>query len=167
VLIDDVSIEDVNIHLWRQMIGYVPQELTLFNDTILANVTMKDPNLGELEASDALTAAGALEFVTALPDGLQTVVGERGAQLSGGQRQRISLARALVRKPALLVLDEPTASLDPATEQAICQTLLGLRQETTILAITHQRTLVDVADLVLPLREGQIVPFVDKTIDPR
>ncbi len=156
VLIDDAPIEEVDLRAWRQMIGYVPQELTLFNDTIFANVTMKDPAIGEAEAQEALVHAGAWDFISAMPDGMATMVGERGAQLSGGQRQRISLARALARKPALLVLDEPTASLDPATERAICETLVSLRGRTTILAITHQQALASAADVVYPLLGGRI-----------
>lgn len=157
VLIDGVPLSSLDIEKWRRMIGYVPQELSLFNDSILANVTLGNSAISREAATEALRMAGALEFVQQLPQGLDTSVGERGAQLSGGQRQRISLARALVRRPALLVLDEPTTALDPATEEAFCRTLrdlLGL----TILVISHQPAIVGVADKVYRITDGRIAP---------
>ena len=106
------------------MLGYTPQETVLFHDSVLANVTLEDPT--HRDAVDkALRLAGAWEFVAALPQGVDTVVGERGGKLSGGQRQRIALARALVRKPGMLILDEVTAGLDPETEAEIVRTVQG------------------------------------------
>jgi len=104
----------------------------------------------------ALKAAGAWNFISEMPEGVQTVVGERGAKLSGGQRQRIAIARALVHRPQLLILDEATSALDPATEAAICQTLKELRGQLTILAISHQSALVEVADRVYQITAGDI-----------
>jgi ATP-binding cassette subfamily C protein len=105
-----------------------------------------------------LRAAGAWEFVSALPKGVNSVVGERGHKLSGGQRQRIAIARALVHRPKLLILDEATTALDPANERAICKTLEQLRGGLTILAISHQPAVLEVADLAYRLKNGKAVP---------
>jgi len=136
------------------MIGYVPQETVLLHDSVRNNVTLGDPELTEADAVAALTAAGIWDLVRDLPEGLDTVVGERGGKLSGGQRQRVAIARALVHRPRLLILDEATSALDPETEAAICRTLENLRGELTIVAISHQSPLVDVADRVYRIGEG-------------
>ncbi len=156
VFIDDVPMKDVDITAWQQGIGYVPQEMFLLNETIFANVALGDDSFSEQDVIDALKSAGAWEFVSQLPGGLQSRVGERGAMLSGGQRQRVALARALVTKPALLVLDEVTTALDPVTEAAICDTLRELRRETTILAISHQSAMVRAADTVIQMEHGVV-----------
>ncbi|HYQ91372.1 MAG TPA: ABC transporter ATP-binding protein [Candidatus Competibacteraceae bacterium] len=154
VFIDDVALAQIDLKAWRRLIGYVPQETMLFHDTVLNNVTLGDPELGEADAAYALKAAGAWEFVTRLEQGLYTDVGERGSKLSGGQRQRIMIARALAHRPRLLILDEATSALDPETAQEICDTLCSLRGELTILAISHQAALVDSADQVYRLQDG-------------
>lgn len=151
ILIDGVELSEIDIHGWRTMIGYVPQELVLLHDSILHNITLGDPSIGRAEVFDALEKAGALEFLTELPEGVDTVVGERGARLSGGQRQRLSIARALVRKPTLLVLDEATSALDPRTASGIAESLRALRSQLTILAISHQQDLVEHADKILTI----------------
>ncbi|HYQ93072.1 MAG TPA: ATP-binding cassette domain-containing protein, partial [Candidatus Competibacteraceae bacterium] len=154
VFIDDVALAQIDVKAWRRLIGYVPQETMLFHDTVLNNVTLGDPELGEADAVYALKAAGAWEFVTRLEQSLYTDVGERGSKLSGGQRQRIMIARALAHRPRLLILDEATSALDPETAQEICDTLCSLRGELTILAISHQAALVDSADQVYRLQDG-------------
>ena len=156
ILIDEVPLGEIDIHAWRRQIGYVPQDTVLLHDTILANITLGDSSLTEEDAREALRAAGALEFVTALPDGLHTVVGERGSKLSGGQRQRIAIARALAHRPALLILDEATSALDPESEQAICRTLENLSGQVTMLAISHQPAMVEVADRIYRLHSGGV-----------
>lgn len=158
VLLDGVPLEECNLDEWRRMIGYVPQEPLLLHDTVLHNITLGDPGLTAADAEGALRAAGAWEFVAALPEGILTVVGERGSRLSGGQRQRVSIARALVRGPRLLILDEATSALDPASEAAVCETLAGLRGSVTILAVSHQAALGAVADRVLRLENGELLP---------
>ncbi len=161
ISVDGVPLAELDQACWRGGIGYVPQELILFHDSVFANVTLGDPAVSEDDVRQALTAAGAWGFVSALPDGMYTVAGERGARFSGGQRQRISLARALVRKPMLLILDEPTTALDPETERAICETLRTLSQTTTILGISHQRAVVEVATRAYRL-EGGIVERIER-----
>ncbi len=133
------------------MIGYVPQDTVLFHDTVLSNVAMGNRDVTASDVETALKAAGAWDFVCELPQGIHTTVGERGAMLSGGQRQRIAIARGLVRKPKLLILDEVTSALDPETEKAICATLQQLKGSMTILAISHQQALVLIADHVYML----------------
>ena len=136
------------------MIGYVPQETFLFHDTVMANVTIGEPGISRAEAETALRRAGAWDFVAALPDGMDTVVGERGARLSGGQRQRIAIARALVRDPALLILDEATTALDPETEAGIVATVQRLTGKLTVLSISHQPAMQGAADIVYQLDNG-------------
>ena len=154
--VDGTSLADVDTLAWRQRLGYVPQDTLLFNDTLMANVTLGDPNLTEQDAIAALRQAGAELFVAQLPQGLMTPLGERAQRLSGGQRQRIALARALVRRPQLLILDEPTTALDPATEVELCETLHTLARSTTIFAVSHQSALARAADRIYRISEGHI-----------
>ena len=156
VLIDDVPLAKVKMKSWRRMIGYIPQETILLHDTVLNNITLGDPDLSEADAQEALRAAGAWGFVNSMPQAMQSIVGERGGKLSGGQRQRISIARALVHKPKLLILDEATSGLDPESEAAVCDTLQQLRGKLTILAISHQSALVKIADEAYRIRDGKI-----------
>lgn len=153
VFIDGVPLTRVDVRAWRAMIGYVPQEMFLLHDTVAVNITLGDPALGPAEVEWALRKASAWEFVAQLPKGIHTVVGERGSLLSGGQRQRIAIARALVHRPSLLILDEVTASLDPGTEAEIWQVAAKLRGETTVLAISHQPLLAEVADCVYRIED--------------
>jgi ATP-binding cassette subfamily C protein len=157
VLIDGRPLQDFVLRKWRGMIGYVPQELVLFHDSIFSNIAMGDPKIGEPEVRNALKAAGALDFVESMAEGLYTPVGEKGAKMSGGQRQRIALARALVTRPRLLILDEVTSALDPETERAIVGNILALRGESTVISITHRAAFLDIADNIYELSEGRVV----------
>ena len=140
VLVDGVHLSDLDLNGWRRTIGYIPQEVLLFNDTVRHNVTLFEDDINDEAVMDALEAAGAAEFVAESPQGLDTIVGERGNRLSGGQRQRISIARALLHKPRLLILDEATTGLDQETEWAICTHVRALCETTglTVLAVSHQ-----------------------------
>jgi ATP-binding cassette subfamily C protein len=157
VLIDNRPLHEFVLREWRTMIGYVPQELVLFHDSVFSNIALGDPEIGEAEVRAALKAAGALEFVENMAEGLHTQVGEKGTKVSGGQRQRIALARALVTRPRILILDEVTSALDPETERAIVENILALRGEATIIAITHRPALLEIADQIYELAEGRIV----------
>ena len=157
VMIDNQNINSINIEKWREKIGYVPQEITLFNDTIKHNITMGDESISDENIISSLIHAGAYDFVSELPEKLMTVVGEHGGRLSGGQRQRLAIARALVKNPELLILDESTSALDSKTENEIIQTLLKLKGKTTIIAISHQPNIQKVADKVYFLEDGIVV----------
>jgi ATP-binding cassette subfamily C protein len=156
LLVDGHHLADLDLYSWRQSIGYVPQEMLLLHDTIYRNVSLGDPKISRAQAEEALRAAGIWDVVADLPDGLDTIVGERGSRFSGGERQRISIARALARQPSVLLLDEITASLDEATELAVCATLRRLAGKMTIIAVSHQRTLARVSDRVLRLENGRL-----------
>jgi ATP-binding cassette subfamily C protein len=156
VLIDGTPLPELDLRCWRHMIGYVPQDTILLHDSIFINVTLGEPSLTFEDVEYALKSSGAWDFVSEMTDGVHTTVGERGAKLSGGQRQRIAIARALIHRPQLLILDEATSALDPKTEAAICQTLKELSGQLTILAISHQAALVDVADRVFQISDGYI-----------
>jgi ATP-binding cassette subfamily C protein len=154
IRIDGVPFDTIDLRAWRRMVGYVPQETVLLHDTVLHNVTLGDPAISQAQARAALEKAGAWDFVRALPDGLGTVVGERGGRLSGGQRQRIAIARALIDAPRLLILDEATSALDGESEAEIIATLRALKHDLTILAITHNESLANAADVVHRLEVG-------------
>jgi ATP-binding cassette subfamily C protein len=156
VYLDNIPLTHIDLTQWRRQLGYVPQEQLLLHDSILTNVTLGDPQLTAADAEHALKEANAWEFVSALPDGMHSNVGERGTKLSGGQRQRIMIARALAHRPSVLILDEPTSALDPASEALISETLRRLCADYTILAISHQPALAKSADVVYRLQHGQL-----------
>ncbi|MFN4142840.1 ABC transporter ATP-binding protein [Aestuariivirga sp.] len=158
ILLGSVPLSKVDLWAWRRKIGYVPQELTLFHASIRDNVTLLDPHISEEEVWEALELAGAAPFVRQMPHGLETGVGEMGSRLSGGERQRVSLARALVTRPALLILDEVTSALDPVTEAQVLANIRSLRGRYTILTISHRPAWSLVADRVYDIRGGKAVP---------
>jgi ATP-binding cassette subfamily C protein len=161
VWIDDMPMAQVDLQSWRRMIGYVPQDTILLHDSIFMNVSLGDPKISVSDVEEALRKAEVWEFVDNMPDRMRRIVGERGSKLSGGQRQRIAIARALVHKPKLLILDEATTALDPENEAAICETLRRLRGELTILAISHQSAILDVADRAYRMEDGKAILVPD------
>jgi ATP-binding cassette subfamily C protein len=154
ILVDDVPLSRIDRRAWRQEIGYVPQDPVLLHASVRENLTFGDPAVEEEAILRALAIAEAQDFVRQLPEGLETVVGERGAALSGGQRQRLALARALVRRPRLLVLDEVTSALDAGTEKRICDNLVAMPDRPTILAVTHRPAWLAIADRIVEIGEG-------------
>lgn len=156
ILADEIPLDQIDLTDWRRQIGYVPQDMKLFNDTILQNVTLGEESFGRSDVERALRAAGAWEFVQGFPDGMDRQVGEAGAQLSGGQRQRIAIARALIGNPRLLILDEATTALDPETEQMICESLLRLRGQVTMVAISHQPAIREVSSRSYMVAGGRV-----------
>jgi ATP-binding cassette, subfamily C, bacterial len=137
------------------MLGYVPQELVLLHDTVRANITLLDTSISETQFNNALKLSGVDVFLSQLPDGLETDVGEFGGKLSGGQRQRIAIARALAKDPKVLILDEVTSALDPETEAAIVSNILALRGRYTIIAITHRPAWTRIADRTYLVDKGR------------
>ncbi|CAN5307318.1 ABC transporter ATP-binding protein [soil metagenome] len=156
ILIDGVPLAEFDIKAWRKTIGYVPQELSLLHMSVRENITLCDPAISDDDVNEAIDQAGAREFVDAMPDGLDTEVGVMGTKLSGGQRQRIALARALVIKPQLLILDEVTSALDPETEAAICDNITSLAGRYTIVAITHRPAWARIATDLYKVESGVV-----------
>jgi ATP-binding cassette subfamily C protein len=158
ILVGGASLDSLDLWHWRRIIGYVPQELNLFHASIRDNITLGDAAISDGDVAAALAQAGAADFLARLPEGLDTDVGEMGSKLSGGQRQRISLARALVTGPEVLILDEVTSALDPATEKEIVANIAALRGRYTIVAITHRPAWTAVADRLYEVEGGKVRP---------
>jgi ATP-binding cassette, subfamily C, bacterial len=158
VLVDEVPLDDIDIEALRRQVGYVPQEVTLLNDTVRENVTLGDKTVEEEQVWHALAQAGVDTFIAALPDALETRVGERGARLSGGERQRLALARALAHKPRLVILDEATSAIDHETKQRICETVARLKEEIAIIAVSHGPEWDGHADRVILVEGGTARP---------
>lgn len=144
---------------WRQSLAYLPQEAFLFHDSIRANLLWARPDASDADMAAALTAAGAASFVATLPQGVDTMVGDRGIRLSGGERQRLALARALLRQPTLLLLDEATTGLDSANERLVLDAIEALRGRMTIVAVTHQPDIFRHAGQKLIMADGRLYPL--------
>ncbi|UOR13773.1 ABC transporter ATP-binding protein [Halobacillus amylolyticus] len=157
VLIDDVPLSSDNVLSLRQAISYVPQEPFLFNESIRENLMLVVPEASESELWQALEFSSAAEFVRKLPQGLDTLIGDRGIKLSGGERQRLVLARAILRKPSILVLDEATSALDTENEAKIQEALEMLKGKMTIIVIAHRLSTIRSADQVVVLDEGRAI----------
>ena len=156
ILVDGVPLRDLDLRQWRRQIGYVPQESVMVDESVAYNVTLGEVGLDEDRIRAALRAADALDFVEAMPEGLNTRVGEGGSRLSGGQRQRLAIARALVHEPRLLILDEATSHLDPEAQMAVIETVKHLKGSLTILAVAHQDLLMQAADRIYRLADGHV-----------
>lgn len=157
VLIDGISLKNYKQNTFRQRIGYVPQDSMLFHCSVRENLLWSQENATDSEIWEVLKLANADKFVSELPEGLNTLMGDRGVRLSGGQRQRIALARALIRKPDLLILDEATSALDSDSEKLIQSSIENIIKDTTIILIAHRLSTIAKADYVYVINKGEIV----------
>ncbi|MDX5476456.1 MAG: ABC transporter ATP-binding protein/permease [Bacillaceae bacterium] len=157
LLIDGKLLTNDQLVAWRKAISYVPQDAFLFNDSIRENLKLVMPEATEEEMWSALEFSSAAEFVRELPQGLDTFIGDRGIRLSGGERQRLVLARAILRKPSILVLDEATSALDSENEAKIQQAIENLKGKMTIIVIAHRLSTIRKADQVVVLEQGEII----------
>ncbi len=157
MLVDGIEITAANRRRWRDQVAYVPQDVFLLHDTIGANLRLAAPQATDDDLWAALRSAHAGDFVERLEHRLETVVGDRGVRLSGGERQRIALARALLRKPSLLILDEATSALDWQNQSLIAKSIDGLRGSMTILTIAHRPSMIAFADWVVAMDNGRVV----------
>jgi len=158
VLINGQTIENVK-QSWQKQIGYIPQTIFLMDDSLRRNIAIgiADNEIDEVAIVEALNSAQLEDFVASLPEGLDTVVGERGVRLSGGQRQRIGIARALYHRPSVLVLDEATSSLDTETEHGVMQAVQALQGDKTVIIVAHRLSTVEYCDRLYRLDAGRIV----------
>lgn len=156
IMIDGKDSGDYSISALRKNIGIVPQEVILFGGTILENIRYGKPNASEAEVVEAARQANALDFITSFPEGFDTVVGERGIKLSGGQRQRIAIARAILKNPAILILDEATSSLDAESERLVQDALEKLMKDRTTIIIAHRLATIRKVDRIYVISEGRI-----------
>lgn len=157
ILIDGVNLRDIRLEELRSCMAAVPQETQLFSGTITENLLIGKPDATPVELRDAARAAHAHEFIEEFPDGYETIVGERGIKLSGGQRQRIAIARALLKDPRILILDEATSSLDSESESLVQDALEKLMEGRTTVVIAHRLSTVRHADRLVVIDEGRIV----------
>jgi ATP-binding cassette subfamily C protein len=157
VSVGSARLDPAHLESWRAQIGYVAQDTYLFNATVRANLEWARPGATEADMRESLRQAAADEFVSRMSNGIDTVIGERGVRLSGGEKQRLSLARALLRKPRLLILDEATSALDSENEERIYDAIEKLHGEVTILVITHRLSTIRSADLIHVMDRGHVV----------
>ena len=156
ILIDGYDIQKVELDSLRRQIGIVPQDPLLFSGTISDNIALSNKEIKQEEIINAAKIADAHDFIMELPDGYSTEVTERGSSLSGGQRQRITIARTLITKPRLLILDEATSSLDYESEQRVCNNLLNNLSNCTVFFITHRLPTVKKADKIILMHKGVV-----------
>ncbi len=157
IVVNGRPLANYRLEDWRRDIGVVSQDTFIFNDSILENLRYGRPSATLDEVVEAAKAAQADTFILALPDGYETVVGERGYKLSGGQRQRLALARALIKQPEILILDEATSALDSESEKLIQQALEQFQKERTVIVIAHRLSTIAEADQILVLERGEVV----------
>lgn len=156
ITVDGVPLSEFEVGSYRQRIGYVPQESVLFNASIRENLLWAKADASGEDIRSACRRANAAEFIDKLPQGYETVIGDRGVRLSGGQAQRVSLARAILRNPVLLILDEATSALDTQSERLIQHAVESLSKETTLIAIAHRLSTIVNADNIILLKDGRV-----------
>jgi ATP-binding cassette, subfamily B, bacterial len=157
IKVDGESIHDMNTTAYRQNVAIVPQEVLLFGGTIRENLLYGKPGASETELIEAAKQANAWDFIQSFPEGMETIVGERGVKLSGGQRQRVAIARAILKNPAILLLDEATSSLDAESEKVVQEALDKLMEGRTSIIIAHRLATVRNVDCIYVIDNGKIV----------
>ena len=156
LLIDDQEIRNSNLNNFKRIVSYVPQEFYIGDSTIKESILFGSTNYNEENLNFALEHSGVNEFIQNLPDKLDTLISDRGINLSLGQKQRISIARALYKKPSILILDEATNSLDLINEKDILKNLKKLKDEMTIIFISHKVTSLTICDCIFLIKDGKI-----------
>ncbi len=157
ILIDGHDLRDCTLHSIRELMGVVTQESILFNDTIFNNIAFNKTEATLEEVIAAAKIANAHEFISQMPDGYQSYIGDRGGKLSGGQRQRLSIARAILKNPPILIMDEATSALDTESEKLVQEALMNLMKNRTSLVIAHRLSTIQHADEIVVLQQGRIV----------
>lgn len=156
ISLDEYDLNDVDLDLWRNKIGYVGQDVFLFNASIEDNIKIANPEISLKEVREATKKVGLDQFIMELPNAYSTEVGDRGVMLSGGQRQRISIARALLKKPEILILDEATSALDDLTASELNQNIFSLMKDKTVFVVSHKKDVLKYADQVLYIDKGKL-----------
>ena len=157
ISIDQQAVNQVQQLSLRQQIGVVPQDTVLFNDTIWNNIAYGRPEASDEEIWQAIEMAHLRAFVSSLPEGVETIVGERGLKVSGGEKQRIAIARVILKNPPILLFDEATSALDSAAERSILQALAEIAKQRTTLVIAHRLSTIVDADNILVIEQGELV----------
>jgi ABC-type multidrug transport system fused ATPase/permease subunit len=154
--VDDRTLGDIHIHTWRGLIGHVSQDTFLFNLSVRENILCGKSDGTPEEVTEAAKQAGADEFIRAMPEGYDTLIGEDGLGLSGGQCQRIAIARALIRRPEILIFDEATSALDSENERVILKTIRELKNGRIIIFVSHRIPVLSIADNIYVLDRGRL-----------
>ena len=157
IVVNGIALEALDLAAWRRKIGYVPQDVFLFNESVRQNIALWDEAMAQEQVEWAARLAQLHEFVLSLPEGYETIIGDRGVRLSGGQCQRLAIARAIVRRPEVLIFDEATSALDNLTEQAVYESIESFRKDTVIIVIAHRLSTIQGADQILVVQDGRIV----------
>ncbi|MEZ5295333.1 MAG: ATP-binding cassette domain-containing protein [Ilumatobacteraceae bacterium] len=157
IALDGADLRDLTVDDVRRSVGLVFEDTLLFNDSVGANIAFAHPDASPEEVRRAAELAGAADFIDELPDGYDTIIGERGFSLSGGQRQRIAIARAIVSDPAVLVLDDATSAVDPAKEHQIRDAMATVMQGRTTIVIAHRAGTIAMADRVVVVDDGRVI----------
>ena len=157
ILIDNQDIKTISLHSLRKNISLVSQDIILFDDSIKNNIIYAKSNASQSEVTNACKFAAAHEFIEKLPNGYETLIGENGIKLSGGQKQRISIARAILKKSPIILLDEATSSLDADSEEIVQNAILNLTKNKTTLVIAHRLSTIHKADKIFVIKSGEVI----------